>query len=107
MPPSPTVSNIEFHVLLALADGPRHGYGIMQDVDSLTAGGLTPRPGTPYSGIKRFVRTGVGEECAADADRRRCYRLTRRGRHVAVEEGERLVALAGVVRRRRLLKGEP
>jgi DNA-binding PadR family transcriptional regulator len=107
MPPSMTVSNIEFHVLLALTDGPRHGYGIMQDVGSLTSGSVTLGPGTLYSVIKRFVRTGLVEECAADADRRRCYRLTRRGRDVAVEEGERLVALVRLVRRRRLLKVEP
>ena len=101
-----TVSNIEFHILLALTDRPRHGYGIMQDVDALTSGGVTLGPGTLYSVIKRFVRTGLVEECAADADRRRCYRLTRRGRDVATEEAERLVALVRLVRRRRLLKVE-
>jgi DNA-binding PadR family transcriptional regulator len=98
-----TPSNLEFHVLLALTDGPRHGYGIMQDVAALTSGKLTLGPGTLYSIIKRFVRAGLIEECEADAERRRCYRLTRKGRALATEEAERLSALMRLVRQRRLL----
>lgn len=96
-------THIEFHVLLALMDGPRHGYRIMQDVDRLTSGGIALGPGTLYSIIKRFLRDGVIEECEADSERRRCYRLTRRGRRVATEEAERLLALVRLARQRGLL----
>ena len=53
-------SYLEFHVLLALSDGPRHGYGIMQDVEALTAGELTIGPGTLYSMIKRHNLSDAG-----------------------------------------------
>ena len=96
-------THVEFHVLLALMEGPRHGYGIMQDVDSLTSGTLTLGPGTLYGIIKRFRRAGLIEECEPDAERRRCYRLSRKGRRAAAEEAERLSALVRLARRRGLL----
>ncbi len=96
-------THVEFHVLLALMDGPRHGYGIMQDVDALTSGRVKLGPGTLYSMIKRFVRAGLIEECESDAERRRCYRLTRKGRRLAAEEAERLSALVRYARQLRLL----
>ena len=96
-------TRIEFHVLIALLDGPRHGYGIMQDVGELTAGELQLGPGTLYSAIKRLLREGLIEECDADAERRRCYRLTRKGRSVAAEETQRLSELVRAARKRGLL----
>jgi DNA-binding PadR family transcriptional regulator len=99
-----TFSNLEFNVLLALADGPRHGYGIMQDVQAITSGNLVLGPGTLYSIIKRFVRAGFIEECEADAERRRCYRLTRKGRALASEEAERLSSLLRLARQRKLVQ---
>ena len=84
-------------------EGPRHGYGIMQDIDSLTSGKVKLGPGTLYSIIKRFLRAGVIEECEPDGDRRRCYRLARKGRRLATAEAERLSALVGFARQRRLL----
>jgi DNA-binding PadR family transcriptional regulator len=99
MPPT----HVEFHVLLALLGGPRHGYGIMQDIDSLTSGKVKLGPGTLYSIIKRFLRAGVIEECEPDGDRRRCYRLARKGRRLATDEAERLSTLVRFARQRRLL----
>jgi DNA-binding PadR family transcriptional regulator len=96
-------TRIEFHVLVALMGGPRHGYGIMQDVDELTAGGLRLGPGTLYSAIKRLRGEALIEECEADAERRRCYRLTRKGKTVATEEAHRLSALVRIARKRGLL----
>jgi len=93
----------EFHVLLALVDGPRHGYGIMQDVEELTSGGVTLGPGTLYTAIARLERSGFIEECEADADRRRCYRVTRKGKTAASQEAERLVALVRAARKGGLL----
>jgi DNA-binding PadR family transcriptional regulator len=93
----------EFHVLLALVDGPRHGYGIMQDVEELTSGQLRLGPGTLYTAIGRLERGGLIEECDADADRRRCYRVTRKGKTAASQEAERLVALVRAARKGGLL----
>ena len=93
----------EFHVLLALLDGPRHGYGIMRDVQELTSGDLRLGPGTLYTAIARLERGGLIEECEADADRRRCYRVTRKGRTAAGQEAERLLALVRAARKGGLL----
>jgi DNA-binding PadR family transcriptional regulator len=98
-----TATHVEFHVLLALMGGPRHGYGIMKDIDTITSGRVKLGPGTLYSIIKRFLRAGLIEECEPDAERRRCYRLARKGRRLAAEEAERLSALVRVARQRRLL----
>ena len=96
-------TSAEFHVLLALMPGPRHGYGLMQDVEELSAGQLRLGPGTLYSAIKRLRASGLISECDADADRRRCYRLTRKGRSVATDEAQRLSNLVSVARKRGLL----
>jgi DNA-binding PadR family transcriptional regulator len=93
----------EFHVLLALLDGPRHGYGIMQDVEELTSGDFKLGPGTLYTAIARLERAGLIEECEADADRRRCYRVTRKGKTAASQEAERLRALVRAARKGGLL----
>jgi DNA-binding PadR family transcriptional regulator len=93
----------EFHVLLALLDGPRHGYGIMRDVEELTSGDFKLGPGTLYTAIARLERAGLIEECEADADRRRCYRVTRKGKTAASQEAERLRALVRAARKGGLL----
>src|ERR1043165_7299898 len=93
----------EFHVLLALAGGPRHGYGLMQDVAELTAGQIQLGPGTLYTAIKRLRERGLISECDPDADRRRCYQLTRKGKTVASEEARRLNDLVRLARAQGLL----
>ena len=100
---TPTPTRAEFHVLLALLSGPRHGYGIMQDVDELTGGQLRLGPGTLYTAIKRLLAAGLIAECDADADRRRCYRLTAKGKAVGVEESRRLSDLLRIARKRGFL----
>jgi DNA-binding PadR family transcriptional regulator len=97
------VTRNEFHVLLALLNGPRHGYGVMQDVEELTSGELKLGPGTLYTAIARLERGGLIEECEADADRRRCYRVTRKGKAAATQEAERLLALVRAARKGGLL----
>jgi len=87
------------HILVALADGERHGYAIMQDVAARTAGAVRLGPGTLYGSIKRMLHDGLIEELEERPDpeeddvRRRYYRITPRGRHVAREELGRLAAL--------------
>jgi DNA-binding PadR family transcriptional regulator len=98
-----TPTRAEFHVLLALHDGPRHGYGLMQDVEELSAGQLQIGPGTLYTAIKRLRAAGLISETDADADRRRCYKLTRKGKTVVEEEVRRMNDLVRLARKRGLL----
>ena len=104
----------EFHILLALADSDRHGYGIMQEVETRSRGTVRLGPGTLYGAIKRMLASGMIEESARrpaaekDDDRRRCYyRLTRLGRRVAETEAQRLVELVQVARSKRLVGSQP
>ena len=101
--PDTKLTRAEFHVLLALQHGSRHGYGVMQDVEELSLGRIRLGPGTLYTAIKRLVSAGLIAECEPDAERRRCYRLTRKGRTVAAEEARHLSDLVRVARERGLL----
>ena len=100
-----------FHILLALADSERHGYGIMQEVAQRTEGAVRLGPGTLYGSIKRLLAAGLIEESddrpdpALDDQRRRYDRLTDFGRRVAVAEAERLIGLVRQARSKRLLPG--
>jgi DNA-binding PadR family transcriptional regulator len=91
-PLSPAV----FHILLALADEERHGYGIMQDVAHQTGNALRLGPGTLYGCLKRMLAAGLVEESderpdpALDDERRRYYRMTALGKRVVHAEAERL-----------------
>ncbi len=93
----------EFHVLLALLEGPRHGYGLMQDVAAHSEGEVQLGPGTLYTAIKRLRASGLISETDADADRRRCYKLTRKGKSVTEEETQRMSDLVRLARKRGLL----
>ena len=85
-----------FQVLLALADGEKNGYAILKEVSRRSGGKVTLRAGTLYTTLRRTVDDGLVEESderpdpALDDERRRYYRLTDRGRAVAVAETERL-----------------
>lgn len=85
------------HILIALGEGERHGYSIMQDVAERTDGQVRMSPGTLYGSIKRMLEEGLIEELttgAAGADeRRRYYRITKFGKRVAAAEAERMTAL--------------
>ena len=92
-----------FHILLALANGERHGYAIMQDVADQTGEEIQLGPGTLYGSLKRLVEQGWIEEIERGEDgdeRRRYYKLTRSGRSAAVAEAQRL---AGAVRKARAM----
>jgi DNA-binding PadR family transcriptional regulator len=99
-----------FHILLALADGERHGYSIMQEVEARTDGKVRLGPGTLYGSIKRILADGLIEEMEArpdpalDDERRRYYRLTSFGRRVAAAEAERLHSLVREARAKKLLR---
>ncbi len=92
-----------FHVLLALADGDKHGYAIMKEVDRRTDGKVTLSAGTLYGIVARLLNEGMISETERrpapelDDERRRYYQLTRFGREVATAEAERMesaIALA-------------
>ncbi len=98
-----TPTRAEFHVLLALLDGPRHGYGLMRDVGELSGGELQIGPGTLYTAVKRLRASKLISETDADADRRRCYKLTRKGKTVVEDEARRMSDLVRVARKHGLL----
>ena len=106
LPLTPSV----FHILLALIDGARHGYAIMQDVTSQTNGALTLGPGTLYGCLKRMAESGLVVESderpdtQKDDERRRFYRMTALGRRVVGAEAERLVHAVGAARSRGVLE---
>jgi DNA-binding PadR family transcriptional regulator len=84
------------HIMLALVDSERHGYGIMQEIAQRTGGTVHMGPGTLYGSIKRMMADGLVEESserpdpALDDERRRYYRLTAFGQRVIRAEVRRL-----------------
>ena len=99
-----------FHILLALAGGERHGYGIMQEIAQSTDGQMRIGPGTLYRSIKQMLGWRLIEESGdrpdpmLDDERRRYYRLSAFGRRVAEVEAARLARLVRAARARRLLE---
>ncbi|HWS96927.1 MAG TPA: helix-turn-helix transcriptional regulator [Candidatus Methylomirabilis sp.] len=93
-----------FHIMLALAGGEQHGYGIMQEVLDRTTGKVRLWPATLYGSIKRLIEAGLIEESdlrpapELDDARRRYYRLTALGSRVLNAECERLQELLRAIR---------
>ena len=85
-----------FQVLVALADGEKHGYAIIKEVHRRTEGKVRLSAGTLYALIRRFVQDGLIVESderpdpALDDERRRYYRLSENGRAVAIAEARRM-----------------
>ena len=107
LPLTPTV----FHILLALADQERHGYGIMQEVMMMTQNRVRMGPGTLYGSIKRMLKANLIEESderpdpELDDERRRYYRLTDFGRQVLAAEARRLSILIDVAQAKHIFDG--
>lgn len=95
LPLTPAVT----HILLALADGEKHGYAIMREVEQLTGGTITMGPGTLYGSIKRMLGAGLVAETderpdpELDDQRRRYYKITGLGARVLAAETARLAEL--------------
>jgi DNA-binding PadR family transcriptional regulator len=100
---------VEFHILLSLAAGERHGYGIIQDAESRGETAV-PDVGTLYRALARMVDQGLialaARRHAPDAgdERRTYYRILPLGMQVARAEARRLEALTRAARRRGLLE---
>jgi DNA-binding PadR family transcriptional regulator len=97
---------VEFHVLLSLATGERHGYGIIQDI-AAREDAAVPDVGTMYRALARMVESGlIAAARSADPgdERRNYYRITDRGLRVAKAEARRLQALTRAARTGGLLE---
>jgi DNA-binding PadR family transcriptional regulator len=97
---------IAFEILMALAENDLHGYAILQAVEGRLGGRLPLRTGTLYRSLARLLEQKLIEEvegAAGDDERRRNYRLTPRGREIAVMEAERLAEQVAAARARKLL----
>jgi DNA-binding PadR family transcriptional regulator len=106
VPLSPAV----FNILLALADGDKHGYGIMLEVEANTGGTVNMGPGTLYGSIKRMLKADLICESderpdpELDDQRRRYYGLTELGRRVLQAESQRLVDQVDVLQRKNVFE---
>jgi DNA-binding PadR family transcriptional regulator len=95
----PPLTPAVFAVLLALADGDKHGYAIMKEVRTPQGGGVAMGPGTLYGTLDRLIRDGLVEESgASDDERRRYYRLKAQGRSSLAAELGRLDAAVASAR---------
>ncbi|HEU0108006.1 MAG TPA: PadR family transcriptional regulator [Vicinamibacteria bacterium] len=99
---------VEFDVLLALGDGERHGYAIMQEARRRSDGQVQLEPGTLYRALRRMREAGLVTETTGRGpdggdERRRTYRLTALGRRVAAAEAQRMAGLVMAARARGLL----
>jgi DNA-binding PadR family transcriptional regulator len=99
-------SLLEFHVLLALADGALHGWAIAERVAADSGGSVGPRAGSLYRVIARLIAAGHVVETRGDADAahpglpRRYYALTAAGRKALADESARLRQAAALAVRR-------
>jgi DNA-binding PadR family transcriptional regulator len=88
----------DYHILLVLEDGERHGYAIISEVGAVTEGATRFGPGTLYTSIKRLLTAGLIEEARNRPDLkindepRRYYRLTGMGQKILAAESQRLAA---------------
>ena len=99
LPLTPTV----FHILVAIAEEPMHGYAIMQDVNERSAGRVGLGPGTLYGAIRRMVDSGLLDGAPSPSGqtedpRRRYYRITDFGGRAMLAEAERMEQLVAEVR---------
>lgn len=100
------LTHVVYHVLLALANQSRHGYGVIKDVEERTQGRLVLEAGTLYAAIKRLRDDGLiqeGERPASADTRRRYYGLSSLGKQVLLAESERLEELVEMARGARVL----
>ncbi len=103
----------QLHILLALADGEKHGYAVMREVESMTDGEVTMGPGTLYGTVKKMLNAGLIEETdqrpdpEMDDERRRYYRMSGLGARVLDAETARLERLVKTAQAKQARRFEP
>ncbi|HKW00179.1 MAG TPA: PadR family transcriptional regulator [Vicinamibacterales bacterium] len=101
---------VTFQILLSLAGGERHGYGITQDIAGRTSAKMRLEPGNLYRSLRTMLDDGLIEESERrpapdlDDERRRYYRITLLGRRVAAAEIARLEAVIADAKARKWLR---
>lgn len=100
------LGDLAFLILLALGDGPAHGYAIGKEIEERSGGRLDPTTGALYQALKRLAEAGLIAPASAPAGetdaRRKFFQLTSLGKRVAAAEAARLAELVTVARRKRL-----
>ncbi len=97
-----------FHILLALSDGERHGYGIMKQVEADSQGKVSMGPGTLYGSLKRMLEAGLVKESdkrvdpEMDDERRIYYQITAVGAQALAAELERYKRIVTLAQERQL-----
>ena len=102
---APVLAELSFHILLALGDGPSHGYAIGQCVEEESGGRLDPTTGALYQALRRLTEEGLVSPVAGPGDvdpRRKYFAITKLGRRAVAQEAERLSALVRAARQRGL-----
>jgi DNA-binding PadR family transcriptional regulator len=105
------LKSVEFQVLLSLADGERHGYGITLDILGRTSARMRLEPGNLYRSLRTLLDAGIIEESERrpapdlDDERRRYYRITPFGRKVAAAETARLADIVALAKGKKWLRG--
>ena len=97
---------VAFEILLALADGERHGYDVMTEIERRSAGRISPNPGTLYRALDRLVQQGLLTTSlrSVEGESRRVFSLSPLGRTVAAAEAARLSDQVIAARSLRLFK---
>jgi DNA-binding PadR family transcriptional regulator len=97
---------VAFEILLALAEGERHGYEVMTEIERRSAGRISPNPGTLYRALDRLAQEGLLTSAvrSTDAERRRVFSLSPLGKAVAAAEAARLSDQVLAARSLRLFK---
>lgn len=103
----PGLSTLEYHVLIALATGPLHGYAIADAVATDSSGALTPRPGSLYRVIARLITIGLVVDAPTPRNAephpglpRKYYAITPHGRAAVAAESRRLKAAVALAEKR-------
>ena len=100
---------VDFHILMVLLDGKRHGYGMVQDIAERTGGRIQLVPGNFYAMLHRLIEIGLlaealGADDGSGGKRRRYYRITPLGKRVAAAEAQRLRQLVREAEAKRLIR---
>lgn len=99
------LSPLSMAILLALADGDRHGYALMQEIEAQSGGALTPGTGSLYAGLQRLMEDGLIREAEAapgEDRRRRYYAITDDGRALARAEASRMLDVLQLAAKKKL-----